>query len=199
VGFAHGDLSTREVLLSRHGEVRVSDFGLARAVGSASTVRRIAMLARRAATVAPEVAQGRKDDACSDVFSLGILLHEMLVGPRFPAGMPDKEMLDRARDGYVHTTLFGPQPPEDVRGIVQRAIAIDPANRYPHAGALAYELRRAAMAMGVGDGRVFLRNAMQTVLEEWPEDDPSNAVSDERPVADVTSGDRTRPEGRDRR
>jgi serine/threonine protein kinase len=175
VGVVHGDLSPRDVLLSWHGEVKVSDFGVSRAVGAASTVQRLATLARRAAAIAPEVAQGHKGDARSDVFSLGVLIHEMLVGPRFPVGMHESERLERARDGYVHTTGFGPQLSEDIRAILQRALAVDPNHRFPHVGGLAYELRRAAMALGVGDGRVFLRTAVQTVLDE--------TMSEERPVA----------------
>jgi serine/threonine-protein kinase len=197
VGFAHGDLSPREVLLSWHGEVKVSDFGVARAVGASSAVRRIAMLAKRVATVAPEVAQGQKDDPRSDVFSLGVLLHEMLVGPRFPAGMPDAEKLERARTGYVHTTAFGPQLPERLRDVLLRAIAIDPQVRYPHAGMLAYDLRRVAMEMGVGDGRVFLRNAMQNLMDDTENDGfavtECDDVSDERPVSVRAANDGALP------
>jgi serine/threonine protein kinase len=181
LGVTHGDLSSRDVLLSWNGEVKISDFGISRAVGAASTVRRIAMLARRATTLAPEVAQGEKGDARADVFSLGILLHEMLMGPRFPVGMKDAEMLERARAGHVHTPMFAPQLPSDLHAIVARAVAVDPALRFPHAGALAYELRRAGMALGVGDGRVFLRNSMQNVLDETL----NEASSDERPIVHV--------------
>jgi serine/threonine-protein kinase len=193
VGFAHGDLSTREVLLSWHGEVKVSDFGVARAVGAASAVRRIAMLAKRVATVAPEVAQGQKDDPRSDVFSLGVLLHEMVIGPRFPAGMPDADKLKCARTGYVHTSAFGPQLPDRLRDVLLRSIAIDPDVRYADAGMVAYDLRRIAMEMGVGDGRVFLRNALQNLMDDTENDgyeteeseqaDGRHDASDEHPVS----------------
>jgi len=193
VGFAHGDLSAREVLFSWHGEVKVSDFGVARAVGVASTVRRIAMLARRVATVAPEVAQGQRDDGRSDVFSLGILLHEMMIGPRFPEGMPDAEKLDRARSGYVHSSVFCPQLPDALRNIILRAIAIDPDRRYPHAGVLAYELRRAALEMGVGDGRVFLRSAMDSLLDQTAKEALLDGASDEVPATVRPANDATPP------
>jgi serine/threonine protein kinase len=190
VGFGHGDLSAREVLLSWFGEVKVSDFGVARAVGAASAVRRIAILAKRVATVAPEVAQGQKDDPRSDVFSLGVLLHEILIGPRFPVGMPDADKLDCARSGYVHSPSFGPQLPGRLRDVVLRAIAIDPDRRYPHAGGVAYDLRRVVMEMGVGDGRVFLRNALQNLMEDtenegWGDDElPSDDRLSQAPAND---------------
>jgi serine/threonine protein kinase len=195
IGFAHGDLSPREVLLSWNGEVKVSDFGVARAVGASSAVRRIAMLAKRVATVAPEVAQGQKDDPRSDVFSLGVLLHELLVGPRFPAGMPDAEKLECARTGYVHTSAFGPQLPDRLREVMLRAIAIDPDVRYSHAGMVAYDLRRVAMEMGVGDGRVFLRNALQNLMDDTENDsydteDEVDESSNEHKVPARPAGDR---------
>ncbi len=182
LGMTHGDLSTRDVLLSWFGEVKLTDFGISRAVGAASTVRRIAMLARRASTIAPEVAQGLKGDARADVFSLGVILHEMLIGPRFPPGVKEAEMLERARVGFVHTPVFCPMLPSDVKLIVERAVEVDAERRFPHAGALAYELRRAAMGLGVGDGRVFLRNALKAMLEDEAGHDAS---SDEHPIASV--------------
>jgi serine/threonine-protein kinase len=192
IGFSHGDLSPREVLLSWNGEVKVSDFGVARAVGAASTVRRIEMLAKRVATVAPEVAQGQKDDPRSDVFSLGVLLHEMLVGPRFPAGMPDADKLECSRTGYVHIPALGPQLPPRLRDVLLRAIAVDPDRRYPHAGALAFDLRRAAMELGVGDGRVFLRNALRNLFDATECDDDFETPSMERRV-DLPANDGALP------
>jgi serine/threonine protein kinase len=176
-GVVHGELSPRDVLLSWHGEVKVSDFGIATAVGAASTVRRVSSVARRAVTLAPEVAKGKKGDSRSDVFSLGMMLHEMLIGPRFAPGTSDSDMLALAREGFVYPALFVPQLPNDLRAVVARAIEPDPARRFPHAGVIAYELRRVGMGLGVGDGRVFLRHALQSLNAA------GEATSDERPVA----------------
>jgi hypothetical protein len=56
--------------------------------------------------------------------------------------------------------MFEPQPPPLLRTVLTRSLERDARRRYPHAGALANELRRAAMSMGVGDGRGFLRSAL---------------------------------------
>lgn len=166
MGMVHADLSTREVLLSWFGEVKITDFELSCARQASSSVRRLSQLARRADTMAPEVACGMPGDARSDVFSLGIVLREMLVGPRFSKDTGDAEALGFARQGVVHESWLKPHLPEELTRIMQRAIAPEPSERYPQAAAMAYDLRRVALTLGVGDGRVFLRSALQAEREE---------------------------------
>jgi len=173
IGLVHGDLSPCDVLLSWHGEVKVSDFGVAVAARAASSVRSVRALARRVSFLAPEVARGQVGDARSDVFSVGIILREMLIGPRFPSFITEQQALGWAREGIIHTSIFEPQLSGAVQCIVARALEKDPANRYPHAGALGYELRRVALAMGVGDGRSFLRSALARVFAEENDDEPT--------------------------
>jgi eukaryotic-like serine/threonine-protein kinase len=160
----HGDLSARDVLLSWHGEVKVSDFGISAAVGAASAVRSRMSIAKRVVTLAPEVAQGDRADARADVFSLGALLHVMLLGPRFSRDTPDDEILTSAVAGVFEARMFGPRLPPAILDLIERATNADPERRIDDPAILAYELRRAAMALGVGDGRVFLRHAMDSMF-----------------------------------
>ena len=166
LGMTHGELAASDVLLSWHGEVKVGDFGVGAASRTASGVRFIGGMAQRVRVLAPEVARGKPGDARSDVFSLGVLLREMLVGPRFPSFTGDSQALAWAREGVVHQSIFEPQPPPLLRAVLTRSLERDPARRYPHAGALALELRRAALGMGVGDGRTFLRAALARAFGE---------------------------------
>lgn len=165
LGITHHDLSPRQVLLSWEGEVKVTDFGLRAALPAGSGLRDMQRLIRRASYLAPEVLQGERGDAKSDVFSLGIMLLELLRGPRFPEGATEVEVLGYAKQGYVHIRVTDPILPEDIASVIARAVQIDPRDRYPHAGVFAYDLRRAAMAMGVGDGRSFLRQALADMSE----------------------------------
>ena len=176
LNMGHHGLSGREVLLSIHGEVKVSDFGLALALRSSSGVVKLRSLAHRVATLPPEVAHGSRGDARSDVFSLGMMLREMLVGPRFSDGMADHEILEMARDGQIHSSPLERHLPEPLGAILRRAIEIEPARRHPHAGILADELRRACTPMGVGDGRLFLRQAVEEMFR--------NSIADEEPTID---------------
>lgn len=163
----HLGLTPRDVLLSWRGEVKVCDFELAALRGASSGVRSLAGVAGRAYMMAPEVAQGAPGDARSDVFALGVLVRELLIGPRFPVGLSDPDALRLARVGHVEPMMFQPRLPEVLLAVLQRALMVDPAGRYPTSSAMALELRGIAIAMGVGDGRWFLRKALH---QEWGND-----------------------------
>jgi serine/threonine protein kinase len=144
--------------------VKVSDFGISAAVGAASAVRSRGAISKRIVTLAPEVAQGDKADVRADVFSLGALLHIMLIGPRFPRELADDEVLMRAVEGSFEPRLFGPRLPADIVELIERATHPDPDRRISEPAIVAYELRRVAMALGVGDGRVFLRSSIAAIF-----------------------------------
>lgn len=183
MALVHGELSPSDVLLSWQGEVKVGDFGMGSASRAASGVRSAGATAARIRALAPEVARGRPGDARSDVFSLGVLLHEMLIGSRFPPDVSDAQALVMARDGLVHRSIFEPHPPSLVRTLLERSLERDPALRFPHAGAVAYELRRAALTMGVGDGRTFLRSALARAFGEGGVDDDDTVGAPPAPRA----------------
>lgn len=170
VGVAHHGLTPREVLLSRHGEVKVTDFGMSLVRGATSGVRDFASLARRARWMSPEVARGEGGDERSDVFSAGVLLRELLVAPRFDARLPASEAIGLAREGFVQPLTFQPQLPELLQPILRRALEVDPAQRYPNATAMLFDLRRAALALGVGDARFFLRRHLEQEARDAFED-----------------------------
>jgi serine/threonine protein kinase len=182
LGIFHGELSTSDVLLSWHGEVKVADFGVSAAARAASSVRSVRAFARRIRALSPEVARGQTGDARSDVFSLGVMLREMLVGPRFPSFVTDTEALSWARDGIVHQSLFERRLAPPLQTILTRALEREPSRRYPHAGAMAYELRKVALAMGVGDGRAFLRAALARAFGDGGADGHEDEVTGEMRV-----------------
>lgn len=171
LNMSHHGLAAREVMLSRTGEVKITDFGISLAMRPASAVLPLRAFAKRVATLPPEVARGARGDARSDVFSLGILLREMLVGPRFAPGTRDGDILDMTRDGAIHSSPLERQLEEPLASILRRAIEIEPQRRYPHAGLLANDLRRASAMMGVGDERYFLRRAIENRFGAHPLDE----------------------------
>jgi serine/threonine protein kinase len=166
LNLVHHNLTPRQVLLSWHGEVKVGDFGWRPSAGMISGIRRThGDVHAHVSYLAPEVARGARGDGRSDVFSLGVILHEMLYGPRFTREQSAREVLDLVRDGVVTRPLIAPHVPAAISAIVERACDLDARVRQPHAGVLAYDLRREALALGVGDGRMFLRSALFEMAE----------------------------------
>jgi serine/threonine protein kinase len=172
LNMVHHALASREVLLSWRGEVKVTDFEASTARAATSSVRSLRGVAGRAAAMAPEVAQGCAPDARSDVFSYGILLRELLVGPRFPTSLPltSSDAIRLAREGYVHPITFQPHLPASAAYVMERALQVDPEARYPNASAMALDLRHSAFAMGVGDGRYFLKRALESQWSQYADE-----------------------------
>jgi eukaryotic-like serine/threonine-protein kinase len=167
VGLLHLGLGPRKVLLGWRGEVKVGDFETSLAKAATSSIRSLRAVTHRTSTMAPEVAQGARGDSRSDVFSLGVVLRELFVGPRFPRDIGNAEAVRLARQGFVQPISFQPHLPDALVEIMTRALHCDPGERYPNASALAFDLRRVALALGVGDGRVFLKRALD---REWGND-----------------------------
>lgn len=160
VGMLHLALGARKVLLGWRGEVKVTDFETSMAAAASSSIRSLRAVAHRTATMSPEVAQGAVGDSRSDVFSLGVLLREVFVGPRFGRAVQNSDAVRLAREGFVQPMSFQPHLPTALVHVMNRALQVAPADRYPNASAMAFELRRIALAMGVGDGRLFLRRTL---------------------------------------
>lgn len=167
LGMLHLGLGPRKVLLSWRGEVKVGDFETSVAMGASSSIRTLRSVNHRTSTMAPEVAQGARGDGRSDVFSLGVVLRELFVGPRFPRDVTNAQAVRLAREGFVQPISFQPRLPEALVHLMDRALQCDPGDRYPNASALAFDVRRIAFSLGVGDGRVFLRRALD---REWGND-----------------------------
>jgi eukaryotic-like serine/threonine-protein kinase len=193
LGMLHLTLGPRKVMLGWRGEVKVGDFETSLTAASSSSIRSMRAVAHRTATMAPEVAQGSTGDARSDVFSLGVVLRELLVGPRFPRTVKNSEAVRLAREGFVQPMSFQPHLPAGIVQVMLRALQVDPADRYPNASAMAFDICRIALAMGVGDGRLFLRRALD---REWGND--GSEVTAERNYS-TSTGNSTVPPPRPRR
>ena len=129
-GVVHRDISPSNVLLSRHGEVKLTDFGIAKAM-SADVATRTAVVKGKLPYMAPEYASAGQFNAQSDLFSLGVTLYECVAGRRPFDGANDLETLENLQRGR-HRPL-----PEAVPGVdsafaaaVERLIEADPAVRY---------------------------------------------------------------------
>lgn len=127
----HRDVSPGNVLLSRSGAIKLSDFGIARAAFLESRTEH-GQLKGKVGYMSPEQVLGRELDAQSDQFSTAIVLAEMLIGrPLFGRGR-DLDILVRIRDGDLSALArHGSHLCEEVRALLLRALARRPEDRYP--------------------------------------------------------------------
>lgn len=132
----HRDISPSNVLCSRAGEVYLTDFGIARVLG---TKRRTesGVVRGKVPYMAAEYARHGIFDARSDLFSLGVLLYESLTGQRPFEGVTDLDTLQRIQGGaFTPIQALRPDAPESLASIVEHLLHPDPEQRFQTAGAL---------------------------------------------------------------
>jgi serine/threonine-protein kinase len=137
LSLVHRDVSPGNVLLDRTGAVKLTDFGIARA---AEIERRTdaGQLKGKLGYMSPEQVVGRELDARSDIFTLGIVLAEMLILRPLFSGGKELDVLLRIRDADLSAIdRAATRVPDDVRAVLFRALSRDPALRWPTAGAFA--------------------------------------------------------------
>lgn len=179
-GLIHGDLSPRQILISNQGEVKVGDFGQFTLGEGQSQVRSRLELAY----TAPEVVWGNTPDARSDVFSLGAILRELVIGPRFRDGTGTRDAMRMIRDGQFHASVLEPNVPPAIRAILDQALDPNPERRYGHARAFAFDLRREMLKLNLTDAQVCIRHAIVGWCDAPPEPvaDPPKTVRAPPPV-----------------
>jgi serine/threonine protein kinase/AmiR/NasT family two-component response regulator len=140
LGLIHRDVSPQNILISNEGDIKLCDFGIAKAVTSIGHTQ-MGALKGKLQYMSPEQAWGKKLDARSDIFSLGAVLFEVLTGTKLFAGDSEIGVLDAVRDCRITSPrAIDPDIPEDAERVVLRALAKAPEDRYQSAGALAAEL-----------------------------------------------------------
>jgi serine/threonine-protein kinase len=144
LGIVHRDVSPSNILISIEGEVKLCDFGIAHAndiVVSKSTGDLDDAIKGKAGYMSPEHARGEPIDARADVFAVGIVLWELLMGRRMYRKESEVPLLDQARGAMVPPLVSKGLPHEErLYGIVQKALAAKREDRYPSAGAMLRDL-----------------------------------------------------------
>jgi eukaryotic-like serine/threonine-protein kinase len=174
-GLVHRDVKPQNVLLSREGEVKVTDFGIARSLHVEQGVTQTGTVLGTGEYLAPEQASGKEISPATDVYSLGVVLWELLAGEVPFVG-----------ENFVAVALrHVNEPPPSLRerrpdvsprldAAVERALAKDPARRFPSMAAFAAELR-ACLAEADGELPVPAREDSALTLITPPAPAPAPA------------------------
>src|ERR1017187_4676814 len=150
-GIVHRDIKPANVMLTRTGDVKVMDFGIARSLtGSQVTITRTAQVIGTAQYLSPEQARGERVDARSDLYSTGCLLYELLTGrPPFSGDSPVAIVYQHVREHPVPPSRVDPEIPVWADSIVLKAMAKDPAGRYQSAAEMRTDIQRALSGVPV--------------------------------------------------
>lgn len=131
----HRDVSPHNVFITYDGQVRVLDFGIAKAIG-ASAQTRTGVYKGKPSYMAPEQVQTQPVDARADVFSAGVMLWETLAGKRFAIGNELAVLSSRVLGTENSIREVAPSAPPELVEICEKAMALSPASRFESAGAM---------------------------------------------------------------
>ena len=150
-GIVHRDIKPANIMLTVNGEVKVMDFGIARAMAdSAATMTQTAQVIGTAQYLSPEQARGERVDARSDIYSTGCVLYELLTGqPPFTGDSPVAIAYQHVREDPIPPSRIDPEIPQWADAIVLKAMAKDPVHRYQSAAEMRGDLQRALSGMPV--------------------------------------------------
>ncbi|MFI7304180.1 Stk1 family PASTA domain-containing Ser/Thr kinase [Micromonospora aurantiaca] len=163
-GIIHRDIKPGNVMLTQTGQVKVMDFGIARALASgATTMTQTSAVIGTAQYLSPEQARGEAVDARSDVYAAGCVLFELLCGhPPFVGDSPVSVAYQHVREQPPTPSTINPDVNPAVDAIVLKALSKNPLNRYQSAGEMRADLLRAAA------GRPVLATPVMPADETMP-------------------------------
>ena len=142
-GVYHRDVKPGNIMITDDGAVKVTDFGIARALDDSEELTRTGAVIGTATYFSPEQAQGLPADERSDVYSLGIVLYESLAGkPPFTGESPVAVAYQHVSETAATAEQVNPDVPPEISAIVAHAMEKDPANRYQTADAFRDDLMR---------------------------------------------------------
>jgi len=175
-GIVHRDIKSANVMITDSGQVKVMDFGIARAISeNSATVAHTSGIVGTAQYFSPEQAKGESVDARTDLYSAGVLLYEMLAGrPPFKGESAVSVAYQHVSEAVVPPSEFDPNVSAEMDSVVIRALAKDRNERFQ----TAEEFREHLLA------------AYAVVLENTPEELPAHALAFEpEPVVETPSID----------
>ncbi|HEV2757168.1 MAG TPA: protein kinase [Actinomycetota bacterium] len=148
-GVVHRDVKPDNVLFSDDGTLKVADFGIAKAAYASGDITTTGSILGTVTYISPEQAEGSEPDARSDIYSVGVLLYELLAGrPPFRGETDVATAMMHLREAPAPVRALKPHVPRGLDAIVMKALAKDPAQRWGSAAELCSALEHGAGASG---------------------------------------------------
>jgi eukaryotic-like serine/threonine-protein kinase len=169
LGLVHRDVSPQNLLLSLEGDIKVTDFGVAKAANRLSETM-TNVVKGKVGYMSPEQARGDRVDRRSDIFSLGLVSYELLTGDRALFGDTENELaaaLAALAAGTFEIDLNRPEIPPRFKKIIARAIEISPDKRYATAAEMQAELLQ-MLPGGLEQNKVELRRVSERYSAKLP-------------------------------
>ncbi len=138
-GIVHRDIKPHNVMVLKNGSVKVADFGIARVMSKSNTLTKEALGSVH--YISPEQAKGGRVDNRSDIYSLGVVMYEMIAG-RVPydGESPVAVAIQHINGGAVKPSAYNPNVPPALEKIILKTMALAPEDRYPTVTAMLYEM-----------------------------------------------------------
>ena len=176
LGVVHRDVTPRNIMISTEGEVKLTDFGIAKA-HTLMRDREGEVVMGQTPYLSPEQLRGRPTDARSDLFSLGVVMFELLTGQSLFTGPSASATIRNALDKEVPSMKdLNPEITPRVEQIVRRAVERDPERRYQSGSEMGYDLEYAIYHEGYGPTIVTLEKYMRGIFPGLfhPSSEPSH-------------------------
>lgn len=162
----HRDVSPQNILISYEGEIKLVDFGIAKAATQA-TETRTGTLKGKLAYMSPEQATGKPLDHRSDIFSLGIVLHEMVTGRRLFTGNNEFALIEQVRQSQIAPpSEINRDLPQEIDELVMKALAKNPVDRFQHASDMELAIDHLIAAKGYAFSSLSLASYMHALFEQ---------------------------------
>ena len=175
LNLVHRDVSPPNILLSKRGEIKLVDFGLAKATSQLEATDP-GVVKGKFSYLSPEAASGLNVDMRADIFSVGILLFEMLTGQRLFYGENDYHTVELVRKTEVpRVTSINPAIPAEMERVLFKALAQNPDDRYQHASDLSEDLTKLLFSHGTAVGRGNISRMVKFTVEEQKTAKPAAA------------------------
>ena len=138
-GLVHRDIKPHNVMVLKNGSVKVADFGIAQVMTQSDTMTKEALGSVH--YISPEQAKGGRVDHRSDLYSLGVVMYEMIAGrPPYDGDTPVSVAIQHINAVPEKPSAFNPNIPEGLEQIIMRSMSHDLADRYATATALLYDM-----------------------------------------------------------